>query len=111
LVAEWPRRPDKPDPDPLHTVYFADADPIFAQAEHAKEPVVLRPGSANQSYQRTISEASGIPAISLASVPLLSGDVTTGALGFVKVGDRNWIQDELNALTVVATMFARCKPA
>jgi diguanylate cyclase (GGDEF)-like protein len=107
LVAEWPQRPDKADPDPLHTVYFADADPIFAQAEHAKEPVVLRPGAANESYQRTISEASGVPAISLASVPLLSGDVTTGALGFVKVGDRKWIQDELNALTVVATMFAQ----
>ena len=27
LVAEWPQRPDKPDPDPLQTIYFADADP------------------------------------------------------------------------------------
>lgn len=107
LVAEWPPRPDIPDPDPLHTIYFADADPIFAMCEHSKEPIVLRPGSANEDYQRTISEASGIPAISLSSVPLLSGDVTTGALGFVKYGDRAWTQDELNTLTVVATMFAQ----
>jgi hypothetical protein len=45
LVAEWPRRLDKRNPDPLHTVYLADADLIFALAEHAKEPVVFRPGS------------------------------------------------------------------
>ena len=32
LVAEWPERPDVPDPDPLGTVYFADADPVFAQS-------------------------------------------------------------------------------
>lgn len=107
LVAEWPPRPDKLDPDPLHTIYFADADPIFALCEHAKEPVILRPNSANERYQHTISAASGVPAISMASVPLLSGDVTTGVLGFVKYGDREWSQDELNTLTVVTTMFAQ----
>lgn len=107
LVAEWPPRPEIPDPDPLQTIYFADADPIFALCEHAKEPLVLRPESANEDYQRTISEASGIPGVSTAAVPLLSGDVTTGVLGFIKIGDRAWSQDELNALTVVATMFAQ----
>jgi diguanylate cyclase (GGDEF)-like protein len=107
LVAEWPQRPDKPDPDPLHTVYFADADPIFALCEHAKEPAVLRPESANERYQPTIPEASGVQGVSMASVPLLSGDVTTGALRFIKFGDREWRQDELNTLTVVATMFAQ----
>jgi hypothetical protein len=30
LVAEWPRRPEVPDPDPLGVIYFADADPVFA---------------------------------------------------------------------------------
>lgn len=107
LVAEWPPRPDVPDPDPLHTIYFAEADPVFALAEHAKEPVILRPESQDEKYQQTISEASGIPAISLASIPLLSGDVTTGTLGFVKYGDRSWNEDEINALTVVATMLAQ----
>jgi diguanylate cyclase (GGDEF)-like protein len=106
LVAEWPPRPNVPDPDPLHTVYFADADPVFALAENAKEPVILRTGSQDERYQQTISEASGIPAVSLACVPLLSGDVTTGTLGFVKYGDRSWSDEEINALTVVATMLA-----
>ncbi|WP_205877121.1 putative bifunctional diguanylate cyclase/phosphodiesterase [Mycobacterium camsae] len=107
LVAEWPPRPDVPDPDPLHTIYFADADPVFALAENAKEPVILRPESQNEEYQQTISEASGIPAVSLASIPLLSGEVTTGTLGFVKYGDRRWSDEEINALTVVATMLAQ----
>lgn len=107
LVAEYPERPDKPDPDPLQTVYFADADPIFALCENAKEPVVLRPQAENEDYQRTISEASGVPGVSMASVPLISGDVTTGALGFIKIGDREWTEEEFNALTVVASMFAQ----
>ncbi len=34
----------------------------------------------------------------MAVVPLLSGDVTTGVLGFVKFGDREWTPEELNAL-------------
>ncbi len=91
LVAEWPPRPNKPEPDPLHTIHFTDLDPAFAMCEHGKEPVVLRP----------------VPGVSLASVPLLSGDSTTGTLGFIKHGYREWSQDELDALTVVATMFAQ----
>src|SRR5918994_2076343 len=43
LVAEWPPRPDLPDPDPLAVVYFSDADPVFALAENLKEPAVFRP--------------------------------------------------------------------
>ncbi|CAM3270124.1 hypothetical protein BST27_21805 [Mycobacterium intermedium] len=107
LVAEWPLRPYIPDPDPLHTIYFADADPIFALAEHAKEPVIVRPQAMDEDYQQRISEGAGVSTISLATVPLLSGDVTTGVLGFVKHGDREWQEDEINALTVVATMFAQ----
>jgi diguanylate cyclase (GGDEF)-like protein len=106
LVAEWPPR-EKPDPDPLQTIYFADADPVFRLCEDAKEPLVLRPESANQEYQDTINEARGLPGVSLAAVPLMSGDVTTGTLGFIKVGDRQWHHDELNALMVVATMFSQ----
>jgi diguanylate cyclase (GGDEF)-like protein len=107
LVAEWPVRPDRPYPDPLHTIYFADADPIFALCENAKEPVIFRPEGATEDYRQTISEAGGVPGVSVASVPLISGDVTTGALGFIKFGDREWTQEELNTLTVVTTMFAQ----
>ena len=107
LVAEWPIRPDIPDPDPLGLVYFADADPVFALAEHQKEPVVFRPEPATDDYQRTIEEGRNIPSTSMACVPLLSGDTTTGVLGFIKFGDREWTPEELNALKAIASLFAQ----
>jgi diguanylate cyclase (GGDEF)-like protein len=107
LVAEWPLRPGIPDPDPLGVVYFADADPVFALAEHQKEPVVFRPEPATDDYQRTINESRQIPATSMACVPLLSGDITTGVLGFIKFGDRDWSPEELNALKAIASLFAQ----
>ena len=73
LIAEWPVRPDIPDPDPLGLVYFADADPVFAAAETAKEILVFRPEPATDDYQKTIEEGRNIPATSMAVVPMLSG--------------------------------------
>jgi diguanylate cyclase len=109
LVAEWPPRADIPDPDPIGVIYFADADPVFAVAEDLKEPGVLRPEAANADYQRNVEDSSGIPAVSLSCVPLLSGDLTTGTLGFVKFGDRDWLPKELNALQAIATLFAQAQ--
>jgi diguanylate cyclase len=106
LVASWPPRENVPDPDPIGVVYFADADSIFARAEHLKVPGVLHPEPANADHQRYM-EGTGFPASSLACVPLLSGDVTTGTLGFVKFGDREWLPEELNALQAIATLFAQ----
>jgi diguanylate cyclase len=107
LVALWPPRPFVPDPDPIGVVYFADADPVFAQAENLKAPDVLRPAPANEEYQRNIEAGTGIPNSTIACVPLLSGDVTSGTLGFVKIGDREWLPPELNALKAIATLFAQ----
>ena len=42
----------------------------------------------------------------MACVPLLSGDLTTGVLGFVKFGDRDWSPEELNALKAIASLVA-----
>src|SRR3984885_4149761 len=107
LVALWPPRPFVPDPDPIGVVYFADADPVFAQAENLKAPDALRPAPANEEYQRNIEAGTGIPNSTIACVPLLSGDVTSGTLGFVKFGDREWSTEELNALKAIATLFAQ----
>ncbi|MGB3231300.1 MAG: EAL domain-containing protein [Mycobacterium sp.] len=107
LIAEWPIRTNAPDPDPLGLVFFADADPVFAVSEHAKKPVVLRPEPATDDYQRRIEEGRAVPATSMAAAPLVSGEVTTGALGFVKFGDREWTQEELNALEAIASLFAQ----
>ena len=40
LIAEWPPRPDIPDPDPLGLIYFESADPVFAMSEYEKTPRV-----------------------------------------------------------------------
>jgi diguanylate cyclase (GGDEF)-like protein len=107
LVADWPLRPNVPDPDPLGIVYFADADPVFALAEHLKEPAIFRPEPATDDYQRRVQGSRHIPPTSMACVPLLSGDVTTGVLGFVKFGDRDWRPEEINALKAIASLFAQ----
>jgi diguanylate cyclase (GGDEF)-like protein len=107
LVAEWPPRENVPDPDPIGVVYFAHADSVFARIENLKAPYIMRPEAPNADYQRRIEEGSGIPAVSLAAVPLLSGDLTTGTMGFVKFGDREWLPEELNALQAIATLFAQ----
>jgi diguanylate cyclase len=105
LIAEFP--PRNADPDPIGVVYFADADSVFAAAEDLKEPAILRPGPENADYQQTIEQGTGTPSVSLATVPLLSGEVTTGVLGFGKFGDREWLTDELDALQAIATLFAQ----
>jgi diguanylate cyclase len=107
LVAEWPVRENVPDPDPIGVVYFAEADSIFAMAENLKEPDVVRPDAANEDYQRLVEEGRAIPQTSLACVPLLSGDITTGILGFVKIGDREWLPEEINALQAIASLLAQ----
>lgn len=107
LIAEWPVRPGIPDPDPLGVVYFADADPVFARCEHQKEPIVFRPEPSTEEYQQTIAEGRHVPSTSMACVPMLSGQVTSGVLGFVKFGDRDWTPEELNALKAIASLFAQ----
>ncbi len=106
LVAEWPPRPEGEGPDPLALIYFADADPVFKLAESLKKPAVFDPNK-TLDYQRTIESGRHIPTTSMACVPLLSGEVTTGVLGFVKVGVREWSDEELNALMAIASLFAQ----
>lgn len=107
LVAEWPTRDHVPDPDPLGVIYFESADPIFAMLEHAKEPIVIRPDPVTDEYGRRIERAKGIPVTSIAAAPLISGELTTGALGFIKFDDREWTAQELNAVEAIASLFAQ----
>lgn len=107
LVAEWPPRSNVPDPDPLGVVYFRDADPIFAQVEHMKDVGITRPGLSGPEYANRVRAGSGVTETSVAAVPLLSGDVTTGTLGFIKFGDRDWTEAEINVLKAIAALLAQ----
>ncbi|WP_278261887.1 EAL domain-containing protein [Nocardia sp. AG03] len=107
LVAEWPRRLDVPDPDPLRVVEFEHADSVFRALEFAVEPLIVRPGNDSADYQETIRQGSGIPEVAMACVPLVSRGESTGVLGFVKMGDRAWSQRELNVLKAISALFAQ----
>ena len=76
-------------------------------SEYEKKPKVFRPEPSTEEYQKTIEEGRHIPATSMAAAPLVSGDLTTGILGFVKFGDREWTPAELTALEAIATLFAQ----
>ena len=103
LVGEEPARPFVPDPDPLAVVPF-EADPVFAASQHFKEPLIDYP-NANEDYDKRVEEAAG-QAATFAGVPLLDGTETVGALGLIKFGMRPWADDEIRALSAIATMFA-----
>ena len=106
LVAEWPRRPEIPEPDPLGVILFADADPTFAALETLSSVLTTRPSNDGE-YQDRVMQGSGIQGVSLATVPLLTNAVTTGTLGFIKYGDREWRREEINALQAVAALLAQ----
>ena len=107
LVAEWPPRPEIPIPDPLGVIFFANADPTFAALETLSSVLVVRPNHEDDEYQDRVRKGSGVEGVSLATVPLLTSDTTTGTLGFIKFGDREWEGDEINALRAVAALLAQ----
>ena len=107
LVAEWPPRSEIPVPDPLGVVFFAGADPTFAATEHLSAPLIIRPDHADDEYQDRVRQGSGVAGVSLATVPLMTGDSTMGVLGFIKFGDREWHTEEINALRAVAALLAQ----
>lgn len=106
LVAEYPRRPDAPVPDPLAEVAF-DADPIFAATRHFTSPLLIRDPETVEPYAERIRQAAGVATFSGAGVPLVHGDVTEGVLGFVRISDTDWAEHEINALRVVASLLVQ----
>jgi diguanylate cyclase len=107
LVAEWPPRTDVPDPDPMAVIHFTSADPALAQCEHGRKPVVIRPEQSGHSLPRWLGRGDTPTSPSVAAAPLVSGEITTGVLGFVKFGARKWKQEEINTLEAVAALFAQ----
>ncbi|MEV6059355.1 bifunctional diguanylate cyclase/phosphodiesterase [Nocardia asteroides] len=107
LIAEWPRRPEVPEPDPLRVIHFEQADSLFQASENAVEPIIVSRGDEYPDYQETIRRSTGMPDIVTACVPLVSRGVSTGALGFIRRGDRVWSVRELNVLKAIAALFAQ----
>jgi diguanylate cyclase len=107
LVAEWPPRPDVPDPDPLAVVSFTSTDPAFALCQSGKEPVVVQLDQKHSAYLYPSRGRRRVAKPSVAAVPLVSGKLTTGVLGFVKCDGRKWKPEVINALEAVASLLAQ----
>ncbi len=110
LIADWPPRPNRPDPDPLEVVHFTSDDPVFAYCAHGKKPVVIQLDPANhpyRAYQGRIAKSRPVASPSVAAAPLVSRGVTTGVLGFVNFRGRKWKQQEVATLGAVASLFAQ----
>ena len=107
VVAEWPPRPHRADPDPLAVARFTSANPVFAMSESLKQPTVMQAKIPYYGYLSPAQEARVISSPSVAVAPLLSGGVTTGLLGFGKFRSKKWKPDEISMLEAIASLFAQ----
>ena len=105
LVAEWPPRPDPPDPDPFAVIRFTSADPVLAVGEQRKKPVVIAPHQMEPAYRRWIAETRHSASPSVLVVPLSSGELITGTIGVVKFGRKKWKPEAISTLEAVASLF------
>lgn len=90
LVAEWPARTDAADPDPNAFAQLDIAESVLAQCGHGRKPVVIRPAQSKRFFRRRAGATKVAASPSVAAAPLVSGETTTGLLGFVKFGARKW---------------------
>lgn len=104
LVAEWPPRCVSDGYDPLAVVPFSRADPVFAVCDDGRKPVVVQPDHRSLAFRIAGNRHVGPPTVACA--PLITGQLTTGMLGFVKFGRGNWKPEEINTLEAVASLFA-----
>jgi diguanylate cyclase len=95
LVAEWPPGSDVPDPDPLAVI------------QQRNKPVVIAPKQVEGAYRQWTTESRHSAPPSVVVVPLVSGELTTGAIGVVKFGRTKWKPEAINTLEAVAALFAQ----
>lgn len=106
LAAEWPPRSDVANPDPFAVVSFTSDHPALAVCANGKDIVTVhRTFDGASSFPVFTSGRRGAPLV--AAAPLVAGNLTTGALGFVKRRGRRWKAEAKNTLTTVASLFAQ----
>ncbi len=105
LAAEWPSRSDVASPDPFAVVAFTSDHPALAVCDNGKELVMVHRKFDGASSFPVFTGGRSAPLV--AAAPLVSGSLTTGALGFVKRRGRRWNAETKNTLTTVASLFAQ----
>jgi diguanylate cyclase (GGDEF)-like protein len=107
LVAEWPPRSNVPEPDPVAVIHFSSVDPSHLFGQHGNKSIVIKPDEVERAYQHWLMRRRR-PASPLVAVsPLVSGKLTTGAVGVVKYGGRKWKKELIDTLEAVASLFAQ----
>jgi diguanylate cyclase (GGDEF)-like protein len=107
LAAEWPSRSDVANPDPFGVVSFTSDHPALAVCDNGKELVTVRRkfDDGAFSFPLITGRRGGPPMV--AAAPLVAGNLTTGALVFVKCRGRNWKAEAKHTLKTVAYLFAQ----
>ncbi len=104
LIAEWPPRDPVPDPDPVAQIPFAEADGMVA--EELKKTTVIASDTAKLGHSSRFAARRGRASVA-AVAPLLWGAATTGVIGLTRSGGKQWTPEELDALAVIASLFAQ----
>jgi diguanylate cyclase (GGDEF)-like protein len=108
LVAQWP--PHANATDQRGVVYFSNADPLIAAAEHLEESMVVDLDPEADESPARILEGTDVSKLSVALVPLKAARGTVvGTLELIKYGERQWSAEELQALQTIAYVFAHVK--
>jgi diguanylate cyclase (GGDEF)-like protein len=79
----------------------------MAVCEQRQKPLVIAPKHMKGAYQQWITETRHPAPSSSVVLPLVSGELTTGAIGLVKFGRKKWRPQAINALEAVASLFAQ----
>ena len=109
LIAKWPPRTDaggqEPLEDPLELIYFADADPVFAFAEHLTNRRCFAPRRDTTNAPPKTADTCRPPrwraprCWPVTSPPACSVSSSSAI--------REWSVAELNALMAIASLFAQ----
>ena len=106
LECDWP--PSDPDVENPMAVMSFDSEE-GADLETMVEPTIIRPITHTEDYRRRLqdSERAPVEGVSLMIVPMFTGDVTSGAIGLLKFGDREWSLHEQHAVGAIAALVAQ----
>lgn len=103
LVAEWPPRIGITYPDPSTVAHRDGPDPILALAATMKDVTVV------SSTEDIAEQLDGLAPerVPLVVIPLVTGGIDVGVLGFAKAAGRAWTDFELSSLRSVAALMTQ----
>ena len=84
-----------------------DEDPLLAVTEGQTVPLITHSRAADVTDSFPGSSNSSGPGRTLATVPVVSGGVTVGVIGFTHTGFARWTDEHVQAVSSVATLLGQ----